>query len=109
MHQSRGPSPAHDLCRKRQPYPHRERNAQKLRLLDDTSLYMQLRKDKRRHYICPEQACSGSKFRSEEHTSELQSPDHIVCRLLLEKKKQQIKQSNQKHTRLTESLGKIQL
>src|SRR5258708_28516373 len=25
--------------------------------------------------------------RSEEHTSELQSPDHIVCRLLLEKKK----------------------
>src|SRR5258708_24675748 len=24
--------------------------------------------------------------RSEEHTSELQSPDHIVCRLLLEKK-----------------------
>src|SRR5258708_26853431 len=27
-------------------------------------------------------------FRSEEHTSELQSPDHLVCRLLLEKKKQ---------------------
>src|SRR5947208_5984277 len=25
-------------------------------------------------------------FRSEEHTSELQSPDHLVCRLLLEKK-----------------------
>src|SRR5258708_20842943 len=24
--------------------------------------------------------------RSEEHTSELQSPDHLVCRLLLEKK-----------------------
>src|SRR5947208_7917727 len=24
-------------------------------------------------------------FRSEEHTSELQSPDHLVCRLLLEK------------------------
>src|SRR5258708_29914080 len=30
-------------------------------------------------------ACSSS--RSEEHTSELQSPDHLVCRLLLEKKK----------------------
>src|SRR5258708_15025702 len=34
---------------------------------------------------------SRSKFavptRSEEHTSELQSPDHLVCRLLLEKKK----------------------
>src|SRR5438552_15976920 len=26
------------------------------------------------------------KIRSEEHTSELQSPDHLVCRLLLEKK-----------------------
>src|SRR5438552_10192072 len=30
----------------------------------------------------------GGGLRSEEHTSELQSPDHLVCRLLLEKKKQ---------------------
>src|SRR5438552_9525528 len=29
--------------------------------------------------------------RSEEHTSELQSPDHLVCRLLLEKKKKKKK------------------
>src|SRR5690348_18124167 len=29
----------------------------------------------------------GLLFRSEEHTSELQSPVHLVCRLLLEKKK----------------------
>src|SRR5258708_29915034 len=29
----------------------------------------------------------GQHPRSEEHTSELQSPDHLVCRLLLEKKK----------------------
>src|SRR5947208_9212798 len=29
--------------------------------------------------------------RSEEHTSELQSPDHLVCRLLLEKKKKKFK------------------
>src|SRR5438552_5502878 len=29
----------------------------------------------------------GRATRSEEHTSELQSPDHLVCRLLLEKKK----------------------
>src|SRR5258708_10521067 len=29
--------------------------------------------------------------RSEEHTSELQSPDHLVCRLLLEKKKTRAK------------------
>src|SRR5258708_29580213 len=33
-------------------------------------------------------ACPGFwSARSEEHTSELQSPDHLVCRLLLEKKK----------------------
>src|SRR5258708_30946891 len=30
---------------------------------------------------------SRNRNRSEEHTSELQSPDHLVCRLLLEKKK----------------------
>src|SRR5207244_7788040 len=30
---------------------------------------------------------AGFHPRSEEHTSELQSPDHLVCRLLLEKKK----------------------
>src|SRR5258708_31336334 len=29
----------------------------------------------------------ADRLRSEEHTSELQSPDHLVCRLLLEKKK----------------------
>src|SRR5207244_5028232 len=33
----------------------------------------------------PESLCC-SLSRSEEHTSELQSPDHLVCRLLLEKK-----------------------
>src|SRR5258708_20622015 len=32
--------------------------------------------------------------RSEEHTSELQSPDHLVCRLLLEKKKTKSKDRN---------------
>src|SRR5690554_7991766 len=31
---------------------------------------------------------SGCKLRSEEHTSELQSRPHLVCRLLLEKKNQ---------------------
>src|SRR5438552_10948615 len=31
------------------------------------------------------------RWRSEEHTSELQSPDHLVCRLLLEKKKKKKK------------------
>src|SRR5947208_8601443 len=34
--------------------------------------------------------------RSEEHTSELQSPDHLVCRLLLEKKKKTDKRLRQR-------------
>src|SRR5438876_8904848 len=34
--------------------------------------------------------------RSEEHTSELQSPVHLVCRLLLEKKKKKTKTKNTK-------------
>src|SRR5258708_34039386 len=34
-------------------------------------------------------ALPNCKLRSEEHTSELQSPDHLVCRLLLEKKKKE--------------------
>src|SRR5258708_14900421 len=39
---------------------------------------------------------ADSTFRSEEHTSELQSPDHLVCRLLLEKKKTNNNRSQQK-------------
>src|SRR5690348_17393145 len=34
----------------------------------------------------------AQRARSEEHTSELQSPVHLVCRLLLEKKKKKIEQ-----------------
>src|SRR4051794_41636958 len=40
-------------------------------------------------------AVRKEKVRSEEHTSELQSPVHLVCRLLLEKKK-----NTHKHVRL---------
>src|SRR5690348_18104533 len=44
-------------------------------------------------------------FRSEEHTSELQSPVHLVCRLLLEKKKTKSMKNNTviaiKHTPTT--------
>src|SRR5947208_11790190 len=50
--------------------------------------------------------CSGSSWygprrrsgatRSEEHTSELQSPDHLVCRLLLEKKKKKTNKNSHK-------------
>src|SRR5438552_12938609 len=35
----------------------------------------------------PCRSINFKQIRSEEHTSELQSPDHLVCRLLLEKKK----------------------
>src|SRR5690348_18178418 len=41
-----------------------------------------------RHWA--ERTPEGFVMRSEEHTSELQSPVHLVCRLLLEKKKQNI-------------------
>src|SRR5258708_20372572 len=36
---------------------------------------------------CSSRFSQSEYVRSEEHTSELQSPDHLVCRLLLEKKK----------------------
>src|SRR2546426_3001614 len=36
------------------------------------------------------EAQTGAKLRSEEHTSELQSPCNLVCRLLLEKKKKNL-------------------
>src|SRR5258708_27592451 len=38
----------------------------------------------------PHRRARRSHLRSEEHTSELQSPDHLVCRLLLEKKKTRV-------------------
>src|SRR5438552_11945551 len=51
---------------------------------------------RRLHVVMPvekERRLTWRLKRSEEHTSELQSPDHLVCRLLLEKKKH-IKQTN---------------
>src|SRR5690348_17801890 len=39
----------------------------------------------------------GIDLRSEEHTSELQSPVHLVCRLLLEKKKKNIQLQEPPH------------
>src|SRR5258708_21073813 len=38
-------------------------------------------------FACCDTSADDVCLRSEEHTSELQSPDHLVCRLLLEKKK----------------------
>src|SRR2546426_7895314 len=50
---------------------------------------------------CPARSIQGT--RSEEHTSELQSPCNLVCRLLLEKKKKYT-QCNDQHTRATTTL-----
>src|SRR3984885_16324137 len=41
----------------------------------------------RRQYATAPRTARGASGRSEEHTSELQSRPHLVCRLLLEKKK----------------------
>src|SRR5947208_11234403 len=46
----------------------------------------------------PNEVVALGDVRSEEHTSELQSPDHLVCRLLLEKKKQSEKHHS-RHSR----------
>src|SRR2546426_9316956 len=61
------------------------------------SLSWLLHDDSRCHEVASERECDrapmdcGWIFRSEEHTSELQSPCNLVCRLLLEKKKREKK------------------
>src|SRR5574337_1825907 len=61
------------------------------------------------HRCCHERAAGCPPPRSEEHTSELQSPLNLVCRLLLEKKKKKsrkksrptpINQEGQRQTRI---------
>src|SRR3712207_6895284 len=42
-------------------------------------------------YVCEGQAADVGMTRSEEHTSELQSRQYLVCRLLLEEKKSKIR------------------
>src|SRR5437762_10997685 len=44
---------------------------------------------------------AGDSLRSEEHTSELQSPMYLVCRLLLEKKKKNQKNTQEKEQHTT--------
>src|SRR5258708_29425300 len=48
---------------------------------------------------------AGLDGRSEEHTSELQSPDHLVCRLLLEKKNLQQENKPLSHQRHAHAFG----
>src|SRR5258708_21374170 len=69
-------------------------------LRDGRQLGQELRALRRGH---PEHAHARvlDEARSEEHTSELQSPDHLVCRLLLEKKKKKrIEQQKQQAAEL---------
>src|SRR5690348_17523540 len=46
------------------------------------------------------QLATEKRLRSEEHTSELQSPVHLVCRLLLEKKKKKKTNTKKEETRI---------
>src|SRR2546425_3960862 len=48
-------------------------------------------------HVSPEAAAGGP--RSEEHTSELQSLAYLVCRLLLEKKKKKVENSEHNDSR----------
>src|SRR2546426_8641007 len=50
----------------------------------------------------PSPATRPNTSRSEEHTSELQSPCNLVCRLLLEKKKNDHKTTQAVHTELSQ-------
>src|SRR6266581_2058721 len=49
----------------------------------------------------------GRRRRSEEHTSELQSPVHLVCRLLLEKKKKKRQRFTTLHKKKTDIITKV--
>src|SRR5437879_8712678 len=51
-----------------------------------------LRRPDRVNFLLDE--IEAKRVRSEEHTSELQSPMYLVCRLLLEKKKKKKKKNN---------------
>src|SRR3712207_7735783 len=64
----------------------------------DVGLLVEAR-DHHRHQRCCGTAVSRTRpeFRSEEHTSELQSRQYLVCRLLLEKKKNRSIMTKTKH------------
>src|SRR5437763_4332067 len=53
----------------------------------------------------PREGRRGPRRRSEEHTSELQSPMYLVCRLLLEKKKKPNRQMKTLTYRMQRAIG----
>ena len=61
-------------------------------------------------YEIKQQAIESDKLkRSEEHTSELQSPMYLVCRLLLEKKKTKQKKGNKTKTKTKQTKNKTEI
>src|SRR5688500_19706229 len=63
----------------------RHREEDLAQLPGERSLARRIARSRRQH---DHAAARQERLRSEEHTSELQSPCNLVCRLLLEKKKQ---------------------
>src|SRR2546422_6879082 len=74
------------------PYTTLFRSPVHLRALQQDGRMYPAGRDADRHLVATRKAYPGGRIptgRSEEHTSELQSRLHLVCRLLLEKKKQE--------------------
>src|SRR5574341_768015 len=65
-----------------------------------TTLFRSGDRVRHREPACQSTERSALGKRSEEHTSELQSPTNLVCRLLLEKKKTNIQKRTRRHTSL---------
>src|SRR5438876_7469199 len=64
----------------------RSRNAADASIVRQAPIRVGLAQDVNTLHLTVRDEGSGIRARSEEHTSELQSPVHLVCRLLLEKK-----------------------
>src|SRR5438094_4449382 len=65
-----------------------------------TAVFGRRRHQRQTRSTTPTGRASWSASRSEEHTSELQSPYDLVCRLLLEKKKKKTQKQNRIKSRL---------
>src|SRR5207244_4795965 len=68
----------------------RRMNAKFMQTLEK-EVYMELKAMAKEGGVTVQEFLRAVIVRSEEHTSELQSPDHLVCRLLLENKKKTTK------------------